>query len=38
VSRVEGRVERAEKNMKRKMTVFALSAMIFAFCSAAKAA
>jgi putative ABC transport system substrate-binding protein len=33
----ECRVERAEKNMKRKITVLALCAMLFALCSSARA-
>jgi hypothetical protein len=30
-------VEGAEKNMKRKITVFALSAMLFALCGSVEA-
>jgi ABC-type uncharacterized transport system substrate-binding protein len=37
VSSDECRVERAEKNMKKKFTVFTLCAMLFALCSSAQA-
>ena len=37
MSRVECRVERAEKNMTRKITVLTFCAMLFALCSSAQA-